>query len=165
MLKIAPGLSLPVDAVTPEQVAWLAGLFEGEGCIALVKQNRGVRRALFVGSTDRDVLDKVQSIAGAGTIREMKVRGNRKRAWRWEVQDWENVCRIGRMILPHLCTRRREKMRLLLNSPPTRGVGKCRKGHALVGQTADVYLRPGRTPQCAVCARQRTAEWRKRKCL
>jgi hypothetical protein len=166
-LHIGTGLSLPVEAVTQtstpqELIAWAAGLFEGEGCIAMTKQKRGTRRALFVASTDFDVLEKFRSIVGAGVMREMKVRGNRKRAWRWEVQKWSDVERIGRLLLPHLCSRRREKMRLLFSNPPTRRVGRCHRGHPLVGPDADVYLKSGRTPRCAICARARTAAWHKK---
>lgn len=178
-LRIAENLALPLDAVSQTfavlakreelpgeiaeiAIAWAAGLFEGEGSIALHPQLKGKRRALFLGMTDLDVLRTFQAVVGAGVIRVMVVRGNRKPAWRWEVQSWAEVDGIGRMFLPYLHARRRARMEELLADPPSRNVGKCRAGHPLYGPDADVYLKPGRTPECAPCARARTARWRSR---
>jgi hypothetical protein len=47
-----------------EEIAWAAGLFEGEGTIT---QNSGVVN-LRVTSTDGDVLDRFAEVVGAGKV-------------------------------------------------------------------------------------------------
>lgn len=47
-----------------EQVAWAAGLFEGEGCVT----KAGGRVNLRVTSTDQDVLEQFAAFVGAGKV-------------------------------------------------------------------------------------------------
>ena len=48
------------------ELAWFAGLFEGEGTVTWDKRYHTMR--LSVGSTDLDVLERVQQATGVGTI-------------------------------------------------------------------------------------------------
>jgi len=53
--------------VSPEDVAYCAGLYEGEGTVVYGSNNKGPIRAK-IGSTDRDVLEILQQRAGGGYI-------------------------------------------------------------------------------------------------
>lgn len=88
--------------------AWFAGWFEGEGCIELTGKN-SVR--LAATSTDLDVLERVQAIAG-GTIVPMRNAGGggdgyvRKPKWQWYVAHSESVRPILEHLNPYLLSRR-----------------------------------------------------------
>ncbi len=144
-----------------EQLAWAAGMFEGEGCISHDSGKRGTARALTLVSTDRDVLHTFARVVGVGVIRERGVRGRRKASWRWEVRRWRDIEPLLRKLLPYLGARRRAKALALLADPATRQGTICRNGHALRGAQADVYRYPGRAPQCAICAREYVREKRR----
>ena len=80
MAQLAPVASVAADqlqaAVTPEEMAWAAGLFEGEGSLAL-GQRGNVR--LSIASTDRDVIDRFRAAIGTGRLSSQAPGGNRRR--------------------------------------------------------------------------------------
>jgi len=53
---------------SPVNMAWLAGLVEGEGCIRLQKSNKSVGASVIVQMTDGDVIERLQSITGLGCV-------------------------------------------------------------------------------------------------
>lgn len=84
-------------------IAWAAGLFEGEGCIHLNSQ-----RYLWVSlaSTDQDVLERFCRIVGVGSARpKKKARPHHKPSWQWQVTGGKGV-HVLRMLLPELGERR-----------------------------------------------------------
>lgn len=141
-------------------LTWVAGFFEGEGCISLDFQKKGTRRCLSAVSTDLDVLNKLCRLAQCGKVYKRgpgqpgKTRP-RKQQWYWKVSNWPEVLALGILLLPHLCSRRAAKMRLLLASPPVRGSGFCKKGHPLRGPGADVYKNSLGHISCGPCSRER----------
>ncbi len=90
---------------TRENLAWAAGLFEGEGSI-YPPQNR-----ISLTSTDRDVLDKFLSIVGVGTIRERTHMGclGKKKQWNWVCNKQEHTQAILAAFWHWLGSRRRTK--------------------------------------------------------
>ena len=85
--------------------AWMAGLFEGEGCI--YKDPRYNSYRLSLNSTDLDVLQKLQTIAGCGSIRSKK--SEHKPAWDWRIYKRADVIRLLSAMLPHFGGRRAYK--------------------------------------------------------
>ena len=68
---------------TPEEVAWAAGLFEGEGTFVFSAQ----RARASMASTDEDVLRRFHVIVGVGGIGPVSPRKpHHKPAWQW----WAN---------------------------------------------------------------------------
>jgi len=93
-------------APTIEQVAWAAGLFEGEGCIS---QTTHRKPRLFISMTDKDVINKFIDIVEAGNMcvrNRTHENPNFKIQWQWQIQKASEVNRILRMFLPHLGERR-----------------------------------------------------------
>ncbi len=94
-------------------IEWAAGLFEGEGCI-YIEQNRYVR--LVLSSTDRDVLDRFQSVFGGsiyfhkGKAAEGRRALNHKPLWAWRMGRAADVEVVLRAILPHMGKRRSAKI-------------------------------------------------------
>ncbi len=74
--------------MTPDltDLAWLAGIMEGEGSIRINAPTRKNSGALIVAvtSTDLDMLTNVAEIAGVGRIKHGgDPVGNRREYWRW----------------------------------------------------------------------------------
>lgn len=96
----------PARRLSTVEIAWLAGLFEGEGCIS-VKPN-AVR--LVVGMTDEDVVRRCRDVTGAGTLRW---RTPSQPGWKpqliWSVGHRRDVSRLLLAMAPLLGERRRSK--------------------------------------------------------
>ena len=139
---------------TEAQIAWAAGLFEGEGCIYLSPPSkRGQAKRLTVAMTDRDVLDRFAAIVGVGGIRPHPVRGNRKPCWAWNANRWEDVVYVLDLLMPHFGERRTAKALEILAHPPIRNGQTCAKGHPLDGVRGD-----GRA-YCTTCNHERSRAW------
>jgi len=96
---------------TPEDLAWAAGLFEGEGCIALSRPaatRPQVQWNLVLASTDLDVLERLQTVVGMGQISGPRDRGH-KLHWVWCVSRREHVRLLLEAMLPWLGSRRRAR--------------------------------------------------------
>jgi hypothetical protein len=97
-----------------EELAWAAGVFEGEGCITVTNgrlASGAVRRypELALAMSDVDVVERVQVILGGiGTLR-VQARGVNKPIWYLKVRQYENVERVLRLFLPYFGARRKEK--------------------------------------------------------
>lgn len=82
------------------EVAWLAGLVEGEGSFHL---HRGRRPRLQVSMTDEDVIRKAHAMVGVGSVGgPYQSEGKRKAYWQWNVYGAEVI----ELLLPHLGLRR-----------------------------------------------------------
>lgn len=98
------------------QLAWAAGLFEGEGCISYKKGSRKNSPGyclprISLTSTDRDVIDRFCRVVGAGNVRDIKRKNapsHWKKAWRWEANG-KSAVDIMEAIYPLLGERRRAR--------------------------------------------------------
>lgn len=154
---------------TRENIAWLAGLVEGEGSIVRYwgggtgPANRGLRGGriswnLSIQMTDLDVVERAHEIAGCGTVGgpyQNKGDGKKKykETWIWHVTRRAEVYAILVAIWPWFCKRRQEKAtEALLDLPP---IGRqplkvCKRGH---DRTTPGALQ--RSGNCRLCARGR----------
>lgn len=93
--------------------AWVAGLFEGEGCFR-VKDKRTASIALCVTMTDKDVVDRLHAIVGIGSVIYLPRRKTmRKDAWCWEASG-KPAIELARKLEPWLGMRRRKRLHELL---------------------------------------------------
>lgn len=147
---------------TEAEIAWAAGVFEGEGSIIHSVQktgnrgNRSTRRALTVKMCDLDVLQRMKRVTGAGNITGPTIR-NAERGWRpqwaWQVTRWDDVQRVLTAFLPYLCERRTAKAVELLADPPRPIAEKmaqaCCRGHERTPE--NLYLAPSGARVCRPC--------------
>lgn len=87
--------------------AWIAGLYEGEGCLTYGKKDNRWRLQLCM--TDRDVVQRFADFVGAPSVRSGRARDRRKMVWRCQVAKPENIERVINMIYPFLGERRLSK--------------------------------------------------------
>lgn len=146
------------------ELAWAAGLFEGEGTFTLARVRRDGRPELTyarasVVSTDRDVVERFHAAMGVGsiTVEKRRERGH-KDLYKWGVQSRAGFKVAANKLRPWLCARRRARL-AEVESATTRVRRKpprkphCKRGHALVGKNRKPNGK-GRIT-CRLCAQQR----------
>jgi hypothetical protein len=156
--------------VDTTEVAWLAGLFEGEGSIAIAK-NGGTR--LSIRMCDRDIIDRVNALFPATTIQVVvpkpaKGYSNQPQTqYAWRISNPETVREILTLILPWLGERRSQRAREVLEHLSTRPGGggfnrlktHCAAGHQY--STENTYIRPGTDHRhCRTCRTAWAATYR-----
>ena len=73
--------------------AYIAGLFDGEGCVSYkqyMRKRKGQKKAyptwqirLEIAMTDESLLICLHEVLGVGTVGPRKVKPGRKKQWRW----------------------------------------------------------------------------------
>jgi hypothetical protein len=116
----------PPREPTEAEVAYVAGLYEGEGSCQKVKRYR----RMTIRMTDKEPLDLVQQIMGgivAGPYRDVGVPDHYKDKWAWRVGAWRDILRIVPLIRPWLSPRRQAQVDRLLEDIPAhpRGILIC----------------------------------------
>lgn len=101
------------SGVSETDLAWAAGLFEGEGCINVhydPRTGKGHVR-LFIVSTDLDVLRTFQGIVN-GTLRPVKTISTlaKKPQWRWYGGGSVYAREFITHLQPYMHSRRSERM-------------------------------------------------------
>lgn len=96
--------------MTEKEIAWLAGLFEGEGCVSYNSAN-SVR--LIIGMTCQDVVERIRQFTGVGNIytQTFPPDQNRKTVYRWEVGIKAEVEELICLLLPWMGERRAKNMK------------------------------------------------------
>lgn len=91
-------------------IAWAAGIFEGEGSFYLRSRNdRNNKYARAqVQMTDLDIMKRFYEIVGIGNLSGelRKNNPNRKPYWSWSVSGYDNVEQIYKLFKPYLGERR-----------------------------------------------------------
>lgn len=158
------------DNWTRENIAWAAGLFEGEGCVGVYSKpsgSRGPRKGptMKITMTDRDVLDKFHGIVGVGSIsgpQRHKGKEHHKEFWSWACNGTEKVQALLAAFWPFLCSRRQAKaadvIREMATIPLRASKSRqfCKKGHAYTEATTYEYDGKRR---CATCDIERGTRW------
>ena len=106
-------------AGSASEIAWAAGLFEGEGCFYFGHRNLQATLAM----TDADVVDRFERIVGFGhrSVREGDHKNDKrgyKNEWkpiyRWSARSFEHVQALIAMLWPYLGDRRKARAKELL---------------------------------------------------
>jgi hypothetical protein len=96
------------------EIAYAAGIFDGEGCITGTRGKNDIHIAVTMG--DEDCIRRFGRIVGCGTIgvqTQFTDPGPRKPMWRWQA-DGAKAERIVRLLLPYLGQRRTARAHELL---------------------------------------------------
>jgi hypothetical protein len=156
-------------APSATELAWAAGLFEGEGCLS--SSPRGKRRngvQLRLGSTDLDVVQRFAEVVACGTIQPpRKWSGEHRKHWKplhdWCLYDAASVAYVIEMLLPWFGERRRAKALEVLAIAREIGLRKgkrthCPQGHPYEGANLirEPIMRAGKSyvaRRCRTCRR------------
>jgi hypothetical protein len=156
--------------MTPEELAWLSGLFEGEGCIGLSHEGRPT---LQLSMVDEDVVRHAHALAGVGKVKSKQPgKGSlgRKLLWTWSVGRCDEAAALLERMLPFFGGRRSARAREVLASyaatpAPKRLRTHCIHGHPFSGDNLALVTWNGRVTQrrCRKCAVVKTQKCRDRK--
>ena len=105
------------------EVAWAAGLFEGEGYFTLSTDDKPRPRA-GLNTTDRDVIDRFLRVVGVGAVYDGAIDRrwvSQKRLFMWSVNSVGGFLEVVNLLGPYLGERRTERLLEMLDrvSPVT----------------------------------------------
>lgn len=108
-----------------KELAWAAGLFEGEGSIFERKSERGnVGASVTVVMTDEDSVRRFHTAVGVGKVYgPYPGRGNCKQTWRWSAHTFQDVQYVVCLLWYGLGERRRATAALVLLAARASGTG------------------------------------------
>lgn len=103
--------------------AWLAGMFDGEGCLCVRKQTTAKRRRFYpiltVHSTDLDIVQKFGRFTGFGRVHgPYWSKYSTKPLWRWSANGWRSLREMWGLIGEHLSKRRTATFVVALDQDP-----------------------------------------------
>lgn len=99
--------------MNPEEIAYVAGLLEGEGCFDRNNKASGVK--IRMETTDVDVAERLRDILGCGNIRPRAAKKSTHRPTViYQIARAEDVRRILTAIRPWMGERRGKKIDSLL---------------------------------------------------
>lgn len=115
-----------------EDVAWAAGLFEGEGSCFVGSGQRQPIVSLVM--TDEDVVRRFARILGVGNVHSYATPP-RKRYWRWSVQSKDDVLVVLGLLFPFLGERRAARAAEVIERATKMTARNglrthCKRGHA-----------------------------------
>jgi hypothetical protein len=111
---------------------YLAGFFDGEGCVAI----RQKEARLEIGHTFREVLEQIRAVYG-GTVNGPYTRKNHtnwKPSWRWQISG-EAAKQVCYAMLPHL-REKKAQIELFLEWHDALPMGQARKDIAALCREA-----------------------------
>lgn len=112
-----------------ENLAWAAGLFEGEGSITRHRRNETY---LVLSMSDEDVVRRFCDIIGHGRVYGPYYRENSKPMWRWQCSGSKNNIAIIAALLGFLGNRRRARAEIAMQEMAlvrSQGTRFCKRGH------------------------------------
>jgi hypothetical protein len=143
-------------------IAYAAGLFEGEGSVHVPRVSGAVRMTMT--QTDLEPLERLVEILG-GYIRGPYVRASRptNKPWfRWQLSGWDAVDELYVELEPWLSPRRRGQFEASLSHPRRARGGpgghNAAKSHCAWGHPFDevnTYITPTAERVCKTCRRDR----------
>jgi hypothetical protein len=87
------------------ELAWLAGLIDGEGCVSNAPSIR-----INLVERDKFVLEEVQRIAGCGNLvfRPLNAKNpNHSNQWCWNLYKTKDVIMLANKLLPYLVLKKK----------------------------------------------------------
>ena len=97
---------------TKEEVAWFAGLFEGEGSLSRNRPNPNSSWRMSLKMADRDIISRIKEIFGGKMYDEPHhhINPNHKDLFLWQLSTQKEISDIVIAIYPFMGKRRQAKM-------------------------------------------------------
>jgi hypothetical protein len=100
--------------MSTNELAWVAGVVDGEGTFGRVGRPGGRVRVVM---TDVDVIERLHELTGVGLVYDRGRRdGTHKPVWEWDVTRRASVKELVRALAPLLSARRRETVERILSA-------------------------------------------------
>lgn len=136
---------MPVQP-TVSEIAWAAGLFEGEGSFNSYPRRNKQGVQIRLSMSDKDVVERFARIVGVGAVHlrihastETRDRSRYKPMYEWYVYEAAEISRVTELLMPWLGERRRaraeELRKVALGVQPHNGKKThCPQGHPYEGE-------------------------------
>lgn len=106
------GCHIPAAPTRAEELAWAAGLFEGEGCFS-VRSAKYPYPTAQLTSTDQDVIDdfaRIIGIPGSNLARRDPRNAGYKPSFRWTLMGTTSIKELRDLIGPWMRSRRKTRL-------------------------------------------------------
>lgn len=156
-----------IGFMSDPDIAWVAGILEGEGSFMCWTTTRGTETVrIQMGTTDLDVLERLRDVVGTGRITPVKHQLNKlgtKPIWIWMISRKSDVVDLASKVYPLMGARRKGQIEKIFAH--TEGIniqqrGVCMNGHAIAGGNR---LPHGACRQCATARRRVLSQARRAK--
>lgn len=98
-----------IDLISAVDLAWAAGLFEGEGCFSVSRTQTGRPHLdMRLAMKDEDIVKRFHSIATFGSCYFKVAPSLSSPLWEWHASRWRAE-HFGWALCKHLGTRRRNR--------------------------------------------------------
>lgn len=144
---------------TREDLAWAAGLFDGEGCIT----HRPKAPVCVMAMTDEDVVRKFHSVVGIGSV-FWAYRKNAKPILYWTAAGFRSAQYVIALLWFRLGERRRARAVEIIKrfaAMPGRRPKLCKRGHSLYDEQTTTINNSG-ARVCLICSRAKDNARKKR---
>jgi hypothetical protein len=99
--------------VTTHQLAWLAGIWDGEGTFTIINDSRGILSSrLSLSNTDVSMINEIVKIFDLSSVKghiwqeQTSRKPNHKKAYHITINKMEDVLKITEMMLPYLISKK-----------------------------------------------------------
>lgn len=149
-----------MNELTDVQVAWLAGLYEGEGSCNITT-GRAIR--VEISMTDQDIISRVVDLTGLGKVTVAPIRGEYKQVYRWGIGA-ANAVEFLEAILPWLGERRAARARDAVEHWKTSRTQASRYDtECIYGHSYEAPNKRNRDGSCRMCANAASQRYKARK--
>ena len=100
------------NAISEVDIAWLAGIIDGDGCISVVKvgtkEKRGFRARVVVGNTSFTMIERIYDLVGFGYVNKFKTNNNNhKDVYQWVLQS-QRAASFLATVYPYLVVKQKQ---------------------------------------------------------
>jgi hypothetical protein len=88
--------------ITPEQLAYFAGILDGEGCVSIIESKQRLYPVISIVNTNKDLIQWLYNNVDNSKITERKATKNKEKIYRWQVSRLGAVSGILIRVLPYL---------------------------------------------------------------
>ncbi len=118
---------------TKQNMMWLAGFLEGEGCFS-IKRASSHAIDMTVSSIDLDILEKAKNIAGCGKVYEINTPSAKKlsdkQLWAWRVWRQAEAYALMVVLFDFMGKRRKEQIKKCIENFKNKTYYQRRKANA-----------------------------------
>lgn len=108
----------PVNSLSPEEAAYLAGLIDADGSVTLTRRHRNENRhaTVSISNTDRSLLRFALTVIGAGKVTNKRATGAHHRpSFTYSIANRQAVSLLVQ-VAPHLRTYKALRARLIIDN-------------------------------------------------
>jgi hypothetical protein len=112
-----------IPELTEIEIAWLAGLFEGEGSFTLDKRKKNLSidspppsPVFVISMTDLDVMEKVGQLLNQNVLELKRLTTTGLKVYRVQCQNREKVCKFCKILYPFMGIRRKKQISICLDA-------------------------------------------------